>query len=93
MEKIVLYKSSSCTRCPIAKFILSRVLTSKGLSYEDVVVERDVEKDPEAMAELLMLGAMQTPVLKAGNTVVKEEDALMEGVVKSAVEKWMAPNV
>ncbi len=93
MEKILLYKSESCTRCPIAKFILSRVLTSKGLSYPDVVVERDTEKDAEAMAELLMLDAMQTPVLKAGSIVVREEDALKEGIVRNAVERWMALNI
>jgi glutaredoxin len=92
MEKILLYKSKSCTRCPIAKFILSRVLTSKGLSYHDVVVERDTESDPEAMAALLMLDAMQTPVLKAGKSVVREEDALKEGIVRDAVEDWMASN-
>ncbi len=93
MEKILLYKSGSCTRCPIAKFILSRVLTTKGLSYQEVVIEKDTEKDSEAMAELIMLDSMQTPVLKAGEIVVREEDALKESVVRDAVEKWMASNI
>lgn len=92
MEKILLYKSTTCTRCPIAKFILSRVLTAKGLNYQDVVIEKDTGNDPDAMAELLMLDSMQTPVLKAGETVVREEDALKESLVRDAVEKWMASN-
>ena len=88
MEKILLYKSSSCTRCPIAKFILNRVLSTKGLSYSETVEERDAEKDSNAMAELLMLDSVNTPVLVAGDVVLREEEALKERLVREAVEKW-----
>lgn len=90
MGKILLYKSSSCERCPIAKFILSRVLSTRGLSYSDLVEERDTEKDSNAMAELLMLDSVNTPVLVAGDVVLKEEDALKEKLVREAVDKWVA---
>ena len=88
MQKILLYKSSSCTRCPIAKFILNRVLSTRGLSYSETVEEKDTEKDSDAMAELLMLDSVNTPVLVAGNVVLREEEALKEKLVREAVEKW-----
>jgi len=88
LQKILLYKSSSCTRCPIAKFILNRVLSTRGLSYSETVEEKDTEKDSDAMAELLMLDSVNTPVLVAGNVVLREEEALKEKLVREAVEKW-----
>jgi hypothetical protein len=88
VEKILLYKAESCTRCPIAKFILNRVLSTKGLSYSETVEERDTERDSDAMAELLMLDSVNTPVLVAGNVVLREEEALKERLVREAVEKW-----
>lgn len=90
MQKIRLYKSSSCTRCPIAKFILQRVLSSKGLSYSELVDERDVDNDREAMAELLMHNSVNTPLLLIGDIVLREEEALKEKLVKDAVEVWLS---
>jgi glutaredoxin len=91
--KLILYKSATCTRCPIAKFILQRVLTAKGLEYADCVVERETDKDSEAMAELLMFDTINTPVLVAGETVLREEEALNEKQVREAVEKWATNGV
>jgi glutaredoxin len=88
LEKILLYKAASCTRCPIAKFILNRVLSTRGLSYSEIVEEKDTEKDSDAMAELLMLDSVNTPVLVAGDVVLREEEALKEKLVREAVEKW-----
>lgn len=90
MGKIRLYKSPSCTRCPIAKFILSRVLISMGLDYDKLVEERDTEKDSEAMAELLMLDCDKTPVIKLGEVLIKEEEALVERTVRKGIEDWIA---
>ena len=90
MGKIKLYKSPSCTRCPIAKFILNRVLVTMGLDYEDLVMEMDTEKDSEAMAELLMLDCDKTPVIKLGGALIKEEGALVERKVREVVENWVA---
>ncbi|MEJ5292998.1 MAG: hypothetical protein WHS82_05290 [Candidatus Methanosuratincola sp.] len=90
MGKIKLYKSPSCTRCPIAKFILNRVLVTMGLDYESTVVERDTENDSEAMAELLMLDCDKTPVIRLGGSLIKEEEALVERTVREGVENWVA---
>ncbi|XRH74955.1 MAG: hypothetical protein ACO0C9_05445 [Candidatus Methanosuratincola verstraetei] len=90
MGKIKLYKSPSCTRCPIAKFILSRVLVTMGLEYEDLVEEKDTEKDSEAMAELLMLDCDKTPVIKLGDVLIKEEETLVERIVREGIENWIA---
>ncbi|MGQ9760218.1 MAG: glutaredoxin family protein [Candidatus Methanomethylicaceae archaeon] len=89
-QKIKFYKSSSCTRCPIAKFILQRVLASKGLSYKSIVEERNVDNDRDAMADLLMYNAINTPLLVIGETVLKEEDALKERLVKEAINGWIS---
>jgi len=93
VSKLLLYKSSTCTRCPIAKFILQRVLASMGLEYEGCVTEKETDKDADAMAELLMLDAVNTPVLVAGETVLREEEALKEKLVREAVEKWAKTGV
>ncbi|MBC7127296.1 MAG: hypothetical protein ABC542_02525 [Candidatus Methanosuratincola petrocarbonis] len=90
MGKIRFYKSPSCTRCPIAKFIMNRVLVTMGLEYERLVEERDTEKDSEAMAELLMLDCDKTPVIKLGSILIKEEDALVERIVREGIENWIA---
>ena len=93
MGKLILYKSATCTRCPIAKFILQRVLTARGLEYADCVVERETDKDGEAMAELLMLDTVNTPVLVAGETILREEEALNEKRVREVVEKWATTGI
>ncbi|MBC7121065.1 MAG: hypothetical protein H5T33_05790 [Candidatus Methanosuratus sp.] len=90
MGKIKLYKSPSCTRCPIAKFILNRVLVTMGLDYASLVEERDTENDSEAMAELLMLNCNNTPVIKLGNVLIKEKEALVERIVRNGIESWIA---
>ena len=88
MSKMLLYKSSTCTRCPIATFILQRVLSTMDLEYDECVTEKHTDSEADAMAELLMLDAVNTPVLVAGETVLKEEEALKEKLVREAVEKW-----
>lgn len=93
MGKLVLYKSETCTRCPIAKFILQRVLTARGLEYSDCVVEKETDKDGEAMAELLMLDTVNTPVLVAGGIILREEEALNEKRVREAIEKWATTDI
>lgn len=90
MGKIRFYKSPSCTRCPVAKFILRRVLVTVGLDYDAVVEERDTENDSEAMAELLMLDCDKTPVIKLGEKLIREEEALIEKTVREGVERWIA---
>jgi hypothetical protein len=93
VTKMLLYKSSTCTRCPIAKFIIQRVLASMDLEYEECVTEKETDKDADAMAELLMLDAVNTPVLVAGETVLREEEVLKEKLVREVVEKWVKMGV
>jgi glutaredoxin len=87
MKKIILYKSPSCEKCSIAKFILQRILTNKGLSYDEIVEEKDVKKDRNAMAELLMYGALNTPLIIIGDKIFKDDNALKENLLKEAIEK------
>lgn len=88
-HKIRFYKSSSCTRCQIAKFILQRVLASKGLSYNTLVEERSVDNDRDAMADLLMYNAINTPLILIGDRVLKEEEAVKENLIREAIDGWI----
>jgi glutaredoxin len=87
MKKIILYKSPSCEKCSIAKFILQRILTNKGLSYDEIVEEKDVKKDRNAMAELLMYGALNTPLIIIGDKIFKDDDALKENLLNARGDK------
>lgn len=88
-KKIKLYKSPNCAKCSAAKFIIQRILINKGLSYDEVVEEKNVEKDRDAMAELLMHDTINTPLILIGNHVLKNEDATKEQLIKEAIEDWL----
>lgn len=88
-NKINLYKSPNCSKCSAAKFIIQRILINKGLSYDEVVEEKDVERDSEAMAELLMHDTINTPLIIIGDYILKDEDATKEQSIKEAIEKWL----
>jgi len=88
-NKIKLYKSPNCIKCSIAKFIIQRILINKGLSYNEFVEEKDVEKNSEAMAELLMHDTLNTPLIIIGNYILKNEDATKEQLIKEAIENWL----
>lgn len=88
-DKIKLYKSPNCSKCSAAKFIIQRILMSKGLSYSELVEERDVKEDSEAMAELLMYDTINTPLIVIGDQVLKDEEATKEQLIKEAIENWL----
>lgn len=88
-DKIRLYKSPNCAKCAAAKFIVQRILINKGLHYDEVVEEKDVEKDRDAMAELLMHDTINTPLIIIGKAVLKDEDATKEQFIREAVENWL----
>lgn len=62
---------------------------NKGLSYDDFVEEKDVKKDRDAMADLLMYDTMNTPLIIIGNYILKDENALKEQLIKEAIEEWL----
>ncbi|MGO1470213.1 MAG: glutaredoxin family protein [Tissierella sp.] len=61
MKNIVLYTSSTCPYCTLAK----EYLEEKGAEY----TEKNVQKDPEARKELMAMGHMGVPVV-----VIDEEE-------------------
>ncbi|RLE48460.1 MAG: hypothetical protein DRJ31_07220 [Candidatus Methanomethylicota archaeon] len=91
MKKVELFKTPTCVKCPITKKLLAKILSEKGLSYEDYVVERDVTQDSDAMAELLMLNALTTPVVRFGDIVLYEEDAVKEDKLREVLRAAGAP--
>ncbi|MCS7097795.1 MAG: hypothetical protein NZ922_02315 [Candidatus Methanomethyliaceae archaeon] len=88
-NKIKLYKSSDCLKCSAAKFIIQRILISKGFSYNDFVEEKDVKMDRDAMADLLMYDTINIPLIIIGNRILKDEDVTKEQLIKEAIEEWL----
>ncbi|RLE94515.1 MAG: hypothetical protein DRN04_02955 [Thermoprotei archaeon] len=87
--KIEFFKSKTCVVCPKVRELLKKILAEKGLRYEEVVIERDISEDPEALTDLLMLNALSVPVVKIKDTILYEQDAVKEDKLREAVEKFL----
>nr|WP_300001650.1 glutaredoxin family protein [Tissierella sp.] len=59
MKNVVVYTSSSCPYCTLAKDYLD----DKGVEYS----VKNVQKDPEARKELMAMGHMGVPVVLIGD--------------------------
>lgn len=59
-----LFVSDNCPKCERVKKLLL------GQKLESAVVFRNINKEPEAMTDLIMAGFLTVPVLKAGDSVV-----------------------
>ncbi len=59
-----LFVSDDCPKCERVKKLLL------GQNLEGAVVFRNINKEPEAMTDLIMAGFLTVPVLKAGDSVV-----------------------
>jgi len=87
--KIEFFKSKTCVNCPKVKALLKKILAEKGIRYEEVVIERDIKEDPDALTDLLMLDALSVPVVKIGDRVLYENDALKEEKLREAVDEFL----
>ena len=58
MKNVVVYTSSTCPYCTLAK----EYLDEKGVEY----TEKNVQNDPEARKELMAMGHMGVPVVVIG---------------------------
>lgn len=59
-----LFVSDNCPKCERVKKLLL------GQNLNSAVVFRNINKEPEAMTDLIMAGFLTVPVLKAGDSVV-----------------------
>ena len=59
MKDIILYTSSTCPYCTLAK----EYLEEKGAEF----TEKNVQKDPQARKELMAMGHMGVPVVVIGD--------------------------
>jgi len=79
-KNITVFTTSTCSYCPMVK----RYLTSKGLTYDEV----DLEKNPDRQAEVLkMSGALTVPI-----TVVTRTDDSQQVIVGYNLQQ-LAPAV
>jgi predicted DsbA family dithiol-disulfide isomerase len=84
MDKIQLFTSPTCVRCPAVKEALKRLIEAKGQKFDEVVSLRDIKADPEAMTDLMMLNSFSTPTIKMGDTVLTGD--ISEDQLKDALE-------
>lgn len=62
MKNIIIYSSTSCPNCTLAKDYLKE----KGFEYQ----EKNVSLDPEAKKELISMGYMGVPIIMIDEEVV-----------------------
>jgi glutaredoxin len=84
MDKIQLFTSPTCVRCPAVKDSLKKLVEQRGLKFEDVVLVRDIKKDPEAMTDMMMLNSYSTPTVKIGESVLVGD--ITEDQLKKSLE-------
>ena len=76
MSEVIVYTSSTCPYCTLAK----NHLTEKGVSY----VEKNVSTDKEARKELMAMGHMGVPVIVIdGQEVVGFDKEKIDNLLKS----------
>lgn len=75
-----LFVSDNCPKCEKAKKLLL------GQNIEGAVVFRNINKEPDAMTDLIMAGFLTVPVLKAGDSAF-EGDRITEEKVRELLGK------
>jgi len=85
--KIIVYVSSGCTRCPATKRMLRELLSERKLSYEEVVVERNISLDRDAKADLMMLNILSTPAVQSQDIVLLPDEATDRNKLRALIER------
>ena len=80
--KLELFMSPTCHKCAMTAAILRKLLTERGLKYEEIVVELDVTNYPSALDRLSAMGIIGTPVLIAGEKLIKGHEAINETLLR-----------
>ncbi|MGC8936550.1 MAG: glutaredoxin family protein [Candidatus Methanomethylicaceae archaeon] len=83
---IKLFTSEGCVNCRSTKKLLQRLLQEFGSSYENEVLELDI-KDPDALAELLMLNTEYVPTVIIGEVILTGKDVTDEGKIRAALTR------
>ncbi len=79
-KNITIFTTSTCSYCPMVK----RYLSSKGLTYDEVNLEENPDRQQEVLA---MSGALTVPV-----TIVTQQDDSRDVIVGYNLQK-LAPAV
>jgi len=85
--KIIVYVSSDCRRCPATKRMLKELLSERKLSYEEVVVERNISLDRDAKADLMMLNILSTPAVQSEDIVLLPDEATNRNKLRELIER------
>nr|MDO8113081.1 glutaredoxin family protein [Candidatus Sigynarchaeota archaeon] len=65
-EPIELFSTTTCARCKA----LAAMLDAAGVPY----VKREIDVDPEAMTDAMMLGILEVPVLRKDDRLLRAID-------------------
>jgi len=85
--KIIVYVSSGCGRCPATIRMLRELLSERKVSYEDVVVERNISVDRDAKADLMMLNILSTPTVQSKDLVLLPDEATDRKKLRELIER------
>lgn len=85
--KITVYTSSGCKRCPATMRMLRELLSERNVSYEEVVVERNISLDRDAKADLMMLNILSTPAVQIEDAVLLPDEATDRDKLRELVER------
>lgn len=72
--RITLYRTTHCPRCVKAARNLKAILAEKGLHYEEVVIEKFIDRDEAAIEELRGYGYESAPTIRIGTRVLVEDE-------------------
>lgn len=85
--KIIVYTSSGCRRCPVTLRMLRELLLERNVSYEKVVIERNVSVDRDAKADLMMLNILSTPAVQSEDMVLLPDEATDRSRLRQLIER------
>lgn len=87
--KVELFLTADSPRCEAVKAALKALLEEAGLAYSDIVVERDISKEPEAMLELIPAGLSELPVLRVGSILMGAKSLLSQEFVAMTLRSFL----
>gem|GEM_PF-1058668 len=89
-RKIEFFLSSESPAYETVKSVLKAVLEREGWKYSEVVLEKDVLKDPEAILDLIPIGLLDLPVLKMGRFLIRGKSLLDQEFLAMNVKSFLS---
>lgn len=89
-KKIELFLVSHSPTSDAVKSILKAVLEREGWAYSEVVLERDVIKEPEAILDLIPVKLLDLPILKMGRFLIRGKSLLDQDFLTMNIKSFLS---